>query len=81
MSVRDAKPGDIYTDAFGNVWKVLSTCAEPTVHMMMIDDPRRHENDIRPHQHGAVSGLMWQGFKRILTAQDRCSVADITMGR
>ena len=81
MSVRDAKPGDLYADPHGNVWRVIGIWQEPTVKMMQIDDPAGQEHTFRPHQHGGVSGQMWEGFKRILTAQDRCSVADITMGR
>jgi hypothetical protein len=72
MSVHDAQPGDIYLDARGCLWKVVGTWHEPVIDMVQIDDPRvpMLENSMRPHQLGGVSGLMWQGFKRIHRLED-----------
>jgi hypothetical protein len=72
MSVHDAEPGDIYLDARGCLWKVVGTWREPVIDMVQIDDPRVSvlDHSMRPHQLGGVSGLMWQGFKRLLKIED-----------
>lgn len=31
MSVHDAEPGDIYTDASGKLWRIVAICHQPTV--------------------------------------------------
>lgn len=30
-TIQDALPGDIYTDATGKLWRIVSVCHEPTV--------------------------------------------------
>ena len=37
MSVRDAVPGDIYVDPDGKLWRVISTCKEPTVTLEAVE--------------------------------------------
>lgn len=64
MSVHDAEPADVYADANGKLWRVVGTCREPTVIVEEVEpDPINHGRKIR--QSGGVSGLMWNGFKRI----------------
>lgn len=62
MSVHEAEPGDVYVDAHGKLWRVMGTCKEPTVTVVEIE-PYDTRKPIR--KNGGVSGLMWNGFKRI----------------
>jgi hypothetical protein len=55
--VRDAKPGDIYVDSDGRLYRVTGIFQTPTVEMTQIEGEKR--------LFGGVGGLMWQGFKRI----------------
>lgn len=61
MSVHDAQPGDIYADAQGKLWRVISVCAEPTVTVEEVE--KLGQENVR--RGGGVSGYMWYGFKRI----------------
>lgn len=84
MTIHDAEPGDIYVDARGKLWRIISTCREPTVTAEEVEgqvEPFKLEpaNDqaqaayyayqvpqiIKARQGGGISGLMWQGWKRI----------------
>lgn len=79
MSVHDAKPGDVYADRYNKLWRVKYTCPEPTVSMEEIEPSRGGGliSSVMGHQPpetktGGVSGLMWEGFRRILTgAEDK----------
>lgn len=62
MSVHDAQPNDIYTDASGKLWRVIGVCGEPTVIVQEIE-PANPDSLIQ--KSGGVSGFMWHGFKRI----------------
>lgn len=62
MSVHDAKPGDVYVDGAGKLWRVFATCGEPTVHVQEVETVTP---DSPVRKSGGVSGFMWQGFKRI----------------
>ena len=63
-------PGEIYEDDKGNRWLVVSMCHEPTVTMQMIE-PHWQDNQPAPiRQGGGVSGLMWNGFRKVLGAPD-----------
>jgi len=62
MSVHDAELGDLYTDESGKLWRVVGLCREPTVHVQEVESLTP---DSPVKQSGGVSGLMWQGFKRI----------------
>lgn len=62
MSVHDAKPGDIYVDASGKLWRVVGVFGEPSVIVQEVE-PAVVESPVT--QTGGVSGLMWHGFKRI----------------
>lgn len=64
MSVHEAKPNDVYADATGKLWRVVSVCGEPTVTVQEIETTTP-ESPVR--KSGGVSGYMWHGFKRILT--------------
>jgi hypothetical protein len=79
--VCDAKPGDIYVDKAGKLWRVLWTCAEPTVGVEAVEpwgysSPPPDSIDIttmlppngtflREHRQGGVNGLMWQDFTKV----------------
>lgn len=63
MSVQDAKPSDLYVDATGKVWRVVSVCTEPTVTVQEVEKTRGHANPIQ--KSGGISALMWEGFKRV----------------
>lgn len=62
MSVHDAKPGDIYADEQGKLWRVVGIFSEPTVQVQEIE-PATPESPVK--RLGGVSGLMWNGFIRI----------------
>jgi len=62
MSVHDAEPNDVYADADGKLWRVVGVCGEPTV---IVQEIETQTPDSPVRRSGGVSGLMWQGFKRI----------------
>lgn len=62
MSVHDAEPGDVYVDAAGKLWRVVSICGEPTVTVQEVET-LTPTNEVR--KSGGVSGYMWHGFRRI----------------
>lgn len=74
MSVHDAQPGDIYVDECGKLWRVKFTISDPSVEVEEVE-PRFYTEQVgngvyrmvrQPEcRSGAVSGLMWNGFKRI----------------
>lgn len=71
MSINPQSPGEIYEDNKGDRWLVVSMCQEPTVTMQQIQ-PVWHDSDARPYQQGGgVTGLMWQGFRKIADAPTR----------
>lgn len=73
--VRDAQVGDVYVDQHGKLYQVTKTWREPTVSMKRYlvsrDDAAYLGSDESPDNpgeqimHGGVSGLMWEGFRRI----------------
>lgn len=80
-TIHDARPGDIYADAEGKLWRVITTCREPTVTVEEVE-PSGHTSYlaqqapqavyisqpgefIRQRKEGGVTGLMWAGFVRI----------------
>lgn len=65
MTVHDASPQDIYIDAAGKLWRVVSICHEPTVTVEEIEKTTDNPYANRVRKSGGVSGLMWDGFKRI----------------
>jgi hypothetical protein len=62
MSVHDAAPGDIYVDEHGKLWRVVGIVGEPSV---IVDEIETRSPDSPVQRTGGVSGLMWNGFKRI----------------
>lgn len=57
------QPGDVYRDARGDLWVVQRYCAEPSVEMLRV-----YSDGVRPdpeERRAGVSGLLWQGFKKI----------------
>lgn len=70
MSVRGARPGEIYEDKNGYRWLVTSTCDEPTVHMQQIVPIWGEDQPRPPSQGGGVTGGMWNGFKKIADAAE-----------
>lgn len=63
-SVKAASVGDIYVDEKSNAWRVLYTCAQPTVCMQRLltdDDALTGDSEIT----GGIGGNMWKGFKRV----------------
>lgn len=62
MSVHDAKPGDLYVDGSGKLWRVVGVCGEPTVIVREVESAAP-ESPVQ--KSGGVSGFMWHGFKRI----------------
>ena len=62
MDIRDAKPGDVYAEKDGKLWRVVGVVGEPSVIVEEIES-LSPESPVR--MHGGVSGLMWQGFTRI----------------
>ena len=72
MSIKDARPGDIYVDEFGKVWRVMSYCSEPTVGMERLElaDDIRNSPVTLPHKkHAAVNAELWSGFKLLHVAK------------
>lgn len=68
MSVHDARPGDVYVDADGKLWRVVSVCDQPSVTVEEIErDPERPPlpAGMKIRRSGGVSGLMWQNYERI----------------
>lgn len=70
-----AEPGDVYVDANGTLWRVTSICREPTVNVesvepegYTVDDQSGEWEFVRTKKGGGVTGLMWDGFKRIYEA-------------
>lgn len=63
MSVHDAKPGDIYVDNDGKLWRVLWTLAQPSIGVEAIEP--RDVDGAKEVLQGGISGIMWEGFKRI----------------
>lgn len=70
MSVHGAAPGEIYEDAQGNRWIVMWTIREPSLCAQRLQPRYRPDDDMPQQQSGGVSGLMWQGFKKVLEAPD-----------
>lgn len=68
MSVNDAQPQDVYADASGKLWRVVSICGEPTVCVQEIETTTP---DSPVRKTGGVSGYMWQGFKRVFRPDPR----------
>jgi hypothetical protein len=70
--VRDANPGDVFVDSIGRLYRVVKfTCHEPTVHMEAIEKLSTDGNEfLSDRLHGGVSGLMWDGFKRIYPTKE-----------
>ncbi|WP_424137426.1 hypothetical protein [Roseomonas chloroacetimidivorans] len=68
MSVHDAKPGDVYADANGKLWRVIGVWHDPTVEVEEVEPERM----LSPKQRrfGGVGGLMWQGFQRIWSKKE-----------
>ena len=62
MSVHDAKPEDLYVDEKGKLWRVIGVSGEPTVHVQEVETLTPGDPIVRSC---GVSGLMWNGFKRI----------------
>jgi streptogramin lyase len=62
MSVHDAEPQDIYVDAQGKLWRCIGMISEPTA---LFEEVEAEALNINRRQYGGVSGLMWNGFKRI----------------
>lgn len=69
MTVHDAQPGDIYTDANNKLWRVIGYCEEPSVIVQEIEPSL--PLDGKAQKRGGVSGLMWAGFKRIFRPSDQ----------
>jgi hypothetical protein len=81
VSIHDAEPNDIYVDQDGKLWRVLWTLSQPSVGVEAVEPngyipPPEHTVNIatgqplegvflREHRQGGVSGIMWNGFKRI----------------
>ena len=63
MSVRDAEVGDIYVERDGKLWRVIATCAEPTVHMEEVESSVMNGQKCR--KLGGISGAMWNGMERV----------------
>jgi len=71
MSVHNAEPGEIYEDAKGDRWLVISILPEPSVTMQRIQ-PQYFDNSPKPDQQGGgISGAMWNGFAKIADAPKR----------
>jgi hypothetical protein len=64
MSVHDARPGDVYVDSNGKLWRVVWVCDQPTLSMKAIE-PESCASVSERKAEGAITGLMWNGFKRI----------------
>lgn len=64
------KPGDLYIDPAGQVWRVVGVCMEPTVTMDRLSSVRDMErgSPYEPRISGGVRGFMWNGFKLLKEA-------------
>ena len=68
MSVHDAEPGDIYVDESGKLWRCIATCNEPTCTFEEIEPTGG--SGWKERKGGGLSGLMWNGWKRIYHPDD-----------
>lgn len=72
MSIHDSKPGDIYADKNGKLWRVVGIWSDPTVRVEEVE-PTHHPDGPEPAipygekraMFGGVGGCMWSGFTRI----------------
>lgn len=67
MPVHEAQPMDVYTDENGKLWRVVGIFGEPAVIVEEIES-KSPESPVR--MTGGVSGLMWNGFKRVVRYAD-----------
>ncbi len=76
--IHKAKPGDLFMDKYNKLWRVISVCAEPSICMEEVEpDPQSRGPGVMPsmglfgnyrtRKDGGISGLMWEGFKRIFS--------------
>lgn len=62
--IHDAQPGDIFADENDKLWRVISRCDEPMVHVEAVEpDTLGEDRGKKQHQRGGISGLIWKGFK------------------
>jgi hypothetical protein len=69
MSVHDALPSDIYVDEHGKLWRCMSICNEPTRYFQEVESAGHSPQS----KSGGVSGLMWNGWKRIYRPEARAT--------
>ena len=81
--ITTAKPGDLYLDPYGKVWRIENVCHEPTVFAREIEgqlfypslsstekrfpEPPRIITNART---GAINSFMWSKWKRIFRIPD-----------
>lgn len=61
--IQDAHVGDLFVDKSGRPWTIVGVCQEPTVIAVRMT----FTGDDRPEEriHAGVSGLLFDGFKRV----------------
>lgn len=59
------KPGDIYKDKAGRIWKVIAYCPEPSVTLECIDDNNLREVGMSPLNSG-INGLLFTKMTRLV---------------
>lgn len=72
--VHQASPGDVYVDKYNKLWRVVSTCHEPTVCMEEVEPEICGGLGVmqfsglrsKAQKTGGMTGAMWEGFRRIL---------------
>ncbi len=67
-SIQDARPGDVFVDSDGQIYRVKARFNEPVIELAMIDPVYPSSiagNDLPPTMRGTIHAQMWDGFKRI----------------
>jgi hypothetical protein len=68
MNMRDCDLDDVFADEFGRLWRCVGLFREPTVRLEPLDTP---DQGGRSALFGGVSGMMWDGFKKIYSPEKR----------
>ena len=62
MSVNDAATGDIYVDAQGKLWRIISVCHEPTIVAEEVEGTLEDPNHCAaPYAAAPAANLVWNG--------------------
>lgn len=66
VTINDAEPGDIYTDATGKLWRIISVCREPTVEAEEVEGTLYDPNVPRTTLLEAGQGIVQQAYNPMI---------------